>query len=90
MSFPIFEEFYEFQESHAFQEFPKLSFLSYYSDFKLVIYSSCKIRINNSNISSYFKSDHFSSYSKEEKIRLKEATINLLISLDIQSLDAST
>jgi superfamily II DNA helicase RecQ len=90
MSFPIFEEFYEFQESHAFQEFPELSFLSYYSDFKLVICSSCKIGINNSNISSHFKSDHFSSYSKEEKIRLKEATINLLMSLDIQSLDAST
>jgi hypothetical protein len=90
MSFPIFEEFHEFQESRVFQEFPELSFLSYYSDFKLIIYNSYKIGINYSNISLYFKSDYFSSYSKEEKTRLKEITINLFKSLDIQSLEAST
>ena len=90
MSFPIFEEFYKFQELYTFKEFPELSFLSYYSDFKLLIYNSYKIRINNFNISSYFKSDHFSSYSKDKKIRLKEITINLFTLLDIQSLDIST
>ena len=90
MSFPIFEEFHEFQESHVFQEFPELSFLNYYSDFKLIICNSCKIGINNSNISLYFKSNHFSSYNKEEKVRLNKVTINLLISLDIRSLDTST
>ena len=90
MSFPIFEEFYEFQKSYVFNEFLKLSFLSYYSDFKLIIYNFYKIGINYSNISSYFKSDHFSSYNKEDKIRLKEVIINLLKSLNIQSLDIST
>jgi hypothetical protein len=90
MAIPIFEEFHEFLESRVFEEFPELSFLSYYSDFKLVICNSCKIGINYSNISSHFKSDHFSSYSKEEKTILKESTINLLTSLDIQSLEAST
>ena len=90
MSFPIFEEFHEFQESHVFQEFPELSFLSYYSDFKLIICNSCKIGINNSNISLHFKSDHFSSYNKEEKVRLNKVTINLFILLNIQSLDTST
>ena len=50
MSFPIFKEFHEFQESRVFQEFPELSFLSYYSDFKLIICNSCKIGINYFNI----------------------------------------
>ena len=90
MSFPIFKEFYKFQELYIFQEFPKLSFLSYYSNFKLIICNSYKIRINNSNISLYFKSNYFSSYNKEEKVRLNKVTINLLISLDIWSLDTST
>ena len=64
--------------------------MSYYSDFKLIICNSYKIGINNSNISLYFKSDYFFSYNKEEKVRLNKVTINLLISLDIRSLDTST
>jgi len=70
-----------FLEKEAFNSIKEVSFLSYYKDFKLLLYSKCSIGIEY--LESHLRSKHFLEKEKKEKKEIIDKVLSISSTLEI-------
>ena len=87
-NFLIFKALGSFNEEEAFKEIKELVFLSYYSDFKLLLCSKCLLALNSNAFKSHLYK-HLKVYPKNQVDSLISQAIIIFNSLEVFSLKSS-
>ena len=88
INFLTFKEASSFREKETFKEIKELGFLSYYKDFKLLLYSKCSLGLISSTFKSYLIK-YIKLYTKEEKDSIVSRALIIFNSLEVSSLKES-